>query len=58
MMRAKNTIRSYAEKGTSIEFIMAKANNALCKDNPAEMFVTAWIGIINLETGIMECANF
>ena len=58
MMRAKNTIRGYAEKGTSPEEIMYKANNTLCKGNDAEMFVTAWIGIIDLDNGIMKCANF
>ena len=29
----------------------------LCDGNDAEMFVTAWIGIIDLRTGKMACAN-
>ena len=58
MMKAKNTIRSFAEKGGSPTDIMYKVNNSLCEDNEAEMFVTAWIGIINLENGVMRCANF
>lgn len=58
MMRAKNTIRSFAEKSVLPSEIMYRANNALCENNDVEMFVTAWLGIIDLETGIMQCANF
>ncbi|MBP3200855.1 MAG: SpoIIE family protein phosphatase [Lachnospiraceae bacterium] len=58
MMKAKNIIRSYAEKESLPDDIMFKANNALCKNNEADMFVTAWMGIIDLEKGIMKCANY
>ena len=57
MMRAKTTIRSLAESGSSAGEIFYKANNTLCEGNDAEMFVTAWIGILDLKTGRMECAN-
>lgn len=57
MMRAKTTIKSYAETGTSVEDVFTKANSGLCESNDAEMFVTAWIGKINLETGVVEFAN-
>jgi sigma-B regulation protein RsbU (phosphoserine phosphatase) len=33
------------------------ANNSLCQNNDAEMFVTAWIGIINLEKGSLRYVN-
>lgn len=58
MMKAKNIIRGYSEKYASPDDIMFKVNNILCEDNEAEMFVTAWLGIINLENGIMKCANY
>ncbi len=57
MMRAKTAIRSLAESGSSPAEIFYKANNSLCEGNDAEMFVTAWIGIIDLNTGKMTCAN-
>ena len=57
MMRSKTAIRSLAESGASIEDIIYRANNTLCEGNDAEMFVTVWIGIIDLKTGVMKCAN-
>ena len=57
MMRSKTAIRSYAKSGGSPEDIIAKANDALCEGNDAEMFVTVWIGIVDMVTGVMRCAN-
>lgn len=57
MMQAKAAIRNQAETGISPSEIFTKANHVLCEGNEAEMFVTAWIGIINLETGKMTCSN-
>jgi len=57
MMRAKTAIRNLADSGRSPSEIMFRANNTLCDGNDAEMFVTAWIGIIDLRTGDMCCAN-
>lgn len=57
MMRSKTAIRADAEEGKSPADILYHANNTLCEGNDAEMFVTVWIGIIDLETGIMRCAN-
>lgn len=57
MMRAKTTIRGLAEGGKSPSEILSRANNTLCDGNDAEMFVTVWLGIIDLETGEMCCSN-
>lgn len=57
MMRSKTAIKSLAESGRSPREILERANDELYKGNDANMFVTAWIGIIDLETGIMRCAN-
>ncbi|MBQ0102187.1 MAG: serine/threonine-protein phosphatase, partial [Firmicutes bacterium] len=57
MMRARTIIRSYAETGQPIEEVMTKANASLCKYNDAEMFVTAWAGVIDTETGMLTFAN-
>lgn len=57
MMRSKTVIRGYAESGKSPSEIFNLANNGLCEGNDANMFVTVWIGIIDLETGHMVCSN-
>ena len=57
MMRSKTAVRSFAESGLGPAEICFKANNTLCEGNDAEMFVTVWIGIIDLRTGLMKCAN-
>ena len=57
MMRAKTAIENAARESKSPAEIMYEVNNILCEGNDAEMFVTAWVGILDLETGIMTCAN-
>lgn len=57
MMRAKTALRNLAESGREPAEVLFRANNTLCDGNDAEMFVTAWIGIIDLGTGEMRCAN-
>ena len=57
MMRSKTAIRSYAKSGCTPEEVISKANDALCEGNDAEMFVTVWIGIVDMVTGVMRCAN-
>lgn len=57
MMRSKTAIRNLAESGGTPSEILFKVNNTLCDGNDAEMFVTVWIGILDMKTGIMKCAN-
>ena len=57
MMRAKTAIRGLAESGQSPSEILYRANNTLCEGNDVDMFVTVWLGIIDLTTGKMNCAN-
>jgi serine phosphatase RsbU (regulator of sigma subunit) len=57
MMRSKTAIRNLAIEGGSPGEIIEKTNKQLCDGNDAEMFVTAWIGLFNLSTGVMTCAN-
>lgn len=57
MMRAKTLIKNLAESGRSIEEVFTTANRKLCENNEAEMFVTAWMGRLNLETGLLEYVN-
>jgi len=57
MMRSKTAIRSFASAGSTPSEILYHTNNTLCEGNDAEMFTTAWIGIIDVNTGLMTCAN-
>ena len=57
MMTAKSIVKGYAERGLEVHEILAKANDELCEGNEAEMFVTAWMGILDLKTGLLSFAN-
>lgn len=57
MMKAKSVIKGIVETGASPAVAFTKANEKLCDDNTAEMFVTAWLGIMNCNTGHLVYAN-
>lgn len=57
MMSAKSVIKSIVETGATPGVAFTKANEKLCVDNDAEMFVTAWLGIMDLNTGHVVYAN-
>ncbi len=57
MMSAKSVIKSMVETGASPGVAFTRANERLCADNSAEMFVTAWLGIMDLNTGHVVYAN-
>ena len=57
MMTAKTIIRDLAERGLSVDEIFTLANDKLCENNESGMFVTAWMGKIDLSTGALSFAN-
>ena len=57
MMISKTILQSCAMLGVSAGEILTKTNEALCSNNQAEMFVTVWLGILDIATGEMICAN-
>ena len=57
MMTSKSIIKNYAESGLSPAEVFTKANEKLCEGNEAEMFVTAWLGYLNIKTGEVRVAN-
>ena len=57
MMTAKTIIKDLAERGLPVNEIFTQANEKLCENNEADMFVTAWMGILDLQTGNMTYAN-
>lgn len=57
MVIAKTLLKNSAQAGLSPQSILERVNNQLCENNEAEMFVTVWIGILNIKTGELDCAN-
>jgi len=57
MMQSKTLLKSFAESGMPIEQVFTTANEKLCEGNEAGMFVTAWMGLLNVKTGLVTFAN-
>lgn len=57
MMSAKTHIRTHARIGKCPCDILSATNDELCENNEAEMFVTAFVGILELSTGKFTYAN-
>lgn len=57
MMIAKTLLKSAAQSGLSPSAVLEKVNSQLCENNDAEMFVTVWLGILEISTGKMRCSN-
>ena len=57
MMISKTILQSCAMLGNSPADILAKTNEGLCSNNQAEMFVTVWLGILEISTGRLTAAN-
>ncbi|WP_294214425.1 PP2C family protein-serine/threonine phosphatase [Pseudobutyrivibrio sp.] len=51
MMTSRTLIKNRLQAGDSLSEVLADANNQLCEGNVADLFVTVWIGIIDLRTG-------
>ena len=57
MMTSKTIIKNLAESGLPVNTVFTLANEKLCEGNDAEMFVTAWLGYLDLNTGVVHVAN-
>ena len=57
MMVARTLIKNRALMGGTPSEILFDVNNQLCEGNIAELFVTVWLGIIDLSTGKGLAAN-
>ncbi|MEN6418577.1 MAG: SpoIIE family protein phosphatase [Clostridiaceae bacterium] len=52
MTVAKMVIKTAAQTTDArVDQLLGTANDLLCQENPAELFVTAYVGIVDLETG-------
>ena len=57
MMVSKAILHSFSKLGTSAAEILTKTNELLCSNNQTDMFVTVWLGILEINTGRITAAN-
>lgn len=57
MMNAKSLLKSNLLSGYSLNIAINKTNHDLCMTNKAEMFLTAFIAVLNTATGELEYVN-
>ena len=57
MMMARIMINYAAKSGSSPAQVLQRVNARICENNEAEMFVTVWLGILDLSTGEVTAAN-
>jgi sigma-B regulation protein RsbU (phosphoserine phosphatase) len=57
MMISMIILRIHARTGGSPAEVLAKANDSICSRNTVEMFVTVWIGVLEISTGKITAAN-
>lgn len=57
MLMAKTVIKNYAKLNIPVNEVFEHANNELCENNDANMFVTSFMGILNTETGEFRYVN-
>lgn len=57
MVIAKTLIKNRAMMGGTPGQVLADVNNQLCEGNEADLFVTVWLGIMDLQTGKVTCSN-
>lgn len=57
MAISRTVLQASAREGRSAGDCLAETNTILCEQNPLEMFVTVFYGILNLRTGVMSYAN-
>ena len=57
MMMSKILVQNFAMMGGSPKEVLERVNDAICKNNEDDMFVTVWFGILTISTGRFMAAN-
>ena len=57
MMMARIMINYSAKTGVPPAEVLRRVNERICENNEAEMFVTVWLGILDMNTGEVVAAN-
>lgn len=57
MALCKATIKAAAARGGDLGGAMTRAGAEIARENPEQLFVTAFAGVLDLRTGMLECCN-
>ena len=57
MMIARTLIRNHVQSGEEPADALTAVNEQLCENNKENMFVTAWLGVLDLSCGELRFAN-
>jgi sigma-B regulation protein RsbU (phosphoserine phosphatase) len=57
MMASKIILMNNASLGKSPGEILKDSNDTICANNNEDMFVTVWLGVLELSTGTLKAAN-
>lgn len=57
MMASRIILASNAKQGKTPAEILESTNETICQNNREEMFVTVWLGILEISTGKLTAAN-
>lgn len=57
MMMSKILINNFAMQGGSPSKVLEQINDVICQNNSEEMFVTVWLGVLEISTGKITAAN-
>ena len=57
MMGSKILVKNYAMMGCSPGKVLEMVNQQICARNREEMFITVWLGVLDLKSGILTAAN-
>ena len=52
-----NLFRAFASEENKPEMIVSRMNKNLCRNNPEYMFVTCFVGILDLTSGLLQYCN-
>ena len=57
MMYSKILLKSYTLMKQSPKDALIEVNRQICENNPQDMFVTVWLGVLDIKTGMFTAAN-
>ncbi len=57
MVITKVLLKNSAQTGKPPHEVLEEVNRQLCANNPVDMFVTVWLGILEISTGNLICSN-
>ncbi len=57
MMMSKILIQNYTLSGMAPSAVLESINTQICRNNQEEMFITVWLGILDLRTGELTASN-